>query len=241
MSIAPGVGLDFRLIQPGTFKMGSPPTEPGRSSDETQHQVQITYPFYIGAFEVTQEQWVALMGNNPSMASQRQPHNPVTKVSWDDCQAFVQRLNQVALQPGFVFRLPTEVEWEYACRAGTETAFAFGESISTQQANVIPNDDAAAPPPGSAAGGRPVQAQCLGIVRHARECRRVVPRLVRKLSYVIRKVSQSVWSPGGKKAGLSRGRLFRTSRQVQKCPTQLCRAVRSAFKTWSADRPWAID
>ena len=91
VAIGPGVGLNLRLIRPGKFQMGSPSTEPGRGSDEVQHLVEFTYPFYIGIFEVTQEQWTALMGNNPSLTAQRHPRKPVTKVSWSELRRLSMR------------------------------------------------------------------------------------------------------------------------------------------------------
>jgi formylglycine-generating enzyme required for sulfatase activity len=116
--------LEMVLIRPGTFSMGSPKTEPYRSErDWPVHRVTITRPFYIGKYEVTQAQWETLMNKNPSKFRGR-PNHPVEKVSWRACQKFIKRLN--ALGQGS-FRLPTEAEWEYACRAGTETPFFFGE------------------------------------------------------------------------------------------------------------------
>ena len=82
------------------------------------------------------------MGNNPSLSSQHHPRKRYTQMTWNDCQAFVLALNRAAVQPVFVFRLPTEAEWEYACRAGTEDPFAFGETISTQQASFLAKENA---------------------------------------------------------------------------------------------------
>ena len=98
--------------------------------DETQHQVTLTKGFWLGKYEVTQVQWQAVMGSNPSHF--KGSNLPVECVSWDDCQDFIRKLN--ARGHG-TFRLPTEVEWECACRAGTTTPFYFGETISTFQAN----------------------------------------------------------------------------------------------------------
>ena len=117
--------LEMVLIPAGTFMMGSPSDERGRSSDETQHQVTISQNFYLGKYEVTQAQWELIMGNNPSYYSDN-PNRPVGKVSWNDCQQFMEQLNTM----GFgIFRLPTEAEWEYACRAGTTTRFSFGDAL----------------------------------------------------------------------------------------------------------------
>jgi len=118
------------LISAGKFMMGSPASEKGRSVDETQHEVTITKPYYMGKYEVTQEQWEAVMGNNPSRI--KGTKLPVTDVSWEDCQEFIKKLN--AKKEGG-YRLPTEAEWEYACRAGTTTAYSFGEEIAPKDAN----------------------------------------------------------------------------------------------------------
>ena len=114
--------LEMVLVQPGTFIMGSPKEEHGRSDNEwSPHKVTITRPFYIGKYEVTQAQWEALGSRNRSKFRGK-PDYPVEKVSWRECQKFIKRLN--ALGQG-TFRLPTEAEWEYSCRAGTETPFSF--------------------------------------------------------------------------------------------------------------------
>ena len=118
-----GVKMEMVLIQPGEFLMGSPSTEKGRGSDETQHSTKITEPFYIGKYEVTQQQWKAVMGENPSYF--KGTNNPVEKVSYNDCQEFIARLNRKI--PGGGFKLPTEAEWEYAARAGTTTRFYWGD------------------------------------------------------------------------------------------------------------------
>ncbi|MCP4108785.1 MAG: formylglycine-generating enzyme family protein, partial [Desulfobacteraceae bacterium] len=115
---------DFVFLQPGTFMMGSPSDELGRNSDETQHQVTLTRGFYVQTTEVTQEQWKAVMGNNPSYFKDCGKKCPVEYVSWNDVQEFIRRLNQ--MESADRYRLPTEAEWEYAARAGTQTAFANG-------------------------------------------------------------------------------------------------------------------
>ncbi len=118
--------LEMVLIEPGSFIMGSSKDELGRSeTDWPLHEVKITKPFYIGKYEVTQVQWESVMGSNPSYFRER-PNHPVEKVRWQTCQKFIKKLN--ALGQG-TFRLPTEAEWEYACRAGTQTRFFFGESL----------------------------------------------------------------------------------------------------------------
>ena len=118
-----GLGQTFILLPAGTFTMGSPSDEPGRGSDEgPQHQVTLTQPFYIQQTEVTQAQWVAVMGSNPSAYSGC-PTCPVETVSWNDVQEFITKMN--ARGEG-TYGLPTEAQWEYAARAGTNTAFYNG-------------------------------------------------------------------------------------------------------------------
>ena len=95
-----------------------------------QHEVTITKPFYMGKFEVTQEQWESVMGNNPSET--KGVKLPVTDVSWEDCQDFIKKLNT---KTDGGYRLPTEAEWEYACRAGTTTKYSFGDKITRKDAN----------------------------------------------------------------------------------------------------------
>ena len=121
---AGATSLEMVLVPAGTFAAGSPVGEQDRQTDESpQHEVTISQPFYIGVGEVTQAQWEALMGGNPSHHGGN-PNHPVEQVSWIDCQDFIQALN--ALGQG-TLRLPTEAEWEYACRAGTTTRYYWGE------------------------------------------------------------------------------------------------------------------
>ena len=138
------VKLELVLIPAGKFKMGSPLTEKDRShvtrkgnvkNDETQHEVTLTNPFYLGKYEVTQEQWESVMGDEilkimPARA--RNPKYPMARLNWLDCQEFVKRMNKT----GKGFRLPSEAEWEYACRAGTPTAYFFGDDIKKTEANI---------------------------------------------------------------------------------------------------------
>jgi formylglycine-generating enzyme len=125
------IGMKFVWIPAGTFLMGSPKREAGRSDDEAQHNVTLTKGFYMGVCPVTQEQWQAVMANNPSHFKSEK-NLPVERVSWMDCWRFIKNLRETDKKP---YRLPTEAEWEYACRAGTTTPFTFGETISTDQAN----------------------------------------------------------------------------------------------------------
>jgi formylglycine-generating enzyme len=126
-----GVKLEMVYIEPGTYNRGSPAGEKGRDSDETQHRVTLTKGYWMGKHEVTQEQWERVMGTNPSRF--KGAKNPVEQVSWEDCQRFIQELNRRISGGGF--RLPTEAEWEYACRAGATGPFAFGDCLGTSEAN----------------------------------------------------------------------------------------------------------
>ena len=113
------IGMEFMLIEPGTFEMGSPETEPGRKDDETLRTVTITQPFYLGKYEVTQGQWQAVMGNNPSRFPSCGQNCPVERVSWEDVQEYIRELNRREGTEGY--RLPTEAEWEFAARGGQES------------------------------------------------------------------------------------------------------------------------
>jgi formylglycine-generating enzyme required for sulfatase activity len=112
--------------------MGSPENERGRwqSHESPIHSVNIGYDFFMGRTEVTQAQWQAIMGDNPSHFQPAEPlalgYHPVEQVSWNDCQTFIAQLNGLGLG---VFRLPSDAEWEYACRGGTQTRFFFGDSL----------------------------------------------------------------------------------------------------------------
>ncbi|MFH1742770.1 MAG: SUMF1/EgtB/PvdO family nonheme iron enzyme, partial [bacterium] len=123
--------LEMVLIPAGTFMMGSPENERGRNSfdEELPHEVAVTKPFYLGKYEVTQAQWESLMGWSPTHDYGVGHNYPVYYVSWNDCHAFIERLNR--LDQG-TFRLPTEAEWEYACRAGTTTRFSFGDALECE-------------------------------------------------------------------------------------------------------------
>jgi len=136
------LGMRFTYIPPGTFLMGSPASEAGRSSDEPSHQVRLTKGFYLQTTEVTQGQWKAVMwGANPSVFNTCGDDCPVEKVSWDDIRIFLFWLNyrSAGEGEGKLYRLPTEAEWEYAARAGSTTAFANGD-ISVETFNCTPVD-----------------------------------------------------------------------------------------------------
>jgi formylglycine-generating enzyme required for sulfatase activity len=134
------VGMQLALIPAGKFVMGSPPSEAEREPEEVPHEVAITRPFYLGLHAVTQAQFQKVIGKNPSFFSARNgggPDHPVEQVGWTDAVKFCERLSSLPeeRQAGRTYRLPTEAEWEYACRAGTTTAFHVGDSLSSTQAN----------------------------------------------------------------------------------------------------------
>jgi formylglycine-generating enzyme required for sulfatase activity len=126
------IKLEIVGRKPGPFLMGSPDSERGRGIDEVpQHEVTITKGFYLGKYEVTQRQWVSVMGTRPWAGGSyvvENPDHPAVYVSWNDAQEFIGRLN--AVERVGVYRLPTEAEWEYACRAGTTTRWSFGDDES---------------------------------------------------------------------------------------------------------------
>ena len=124
-----GVNFTFRWCPPGSFTMGSPVTEKERNNDENQYVVILSKGFWIMETEVTQKQWKAVMGNNPS--GFKGDDLPVEQVSWHDCQKFC---NQCA-ELGLPLQLPTEAQWEYACRAGSKTAFFWGNALKGDKAN----------------------------------------------------------------------------------------------------------
>lgn len=126
-----GIAQRFRWIGPGKFMMGSPESEPERCDDELLHEVALTKGFWLAETACTQELWEAVMGNNPSRFKGKK--RPVENVSWNNCAAFLEKIN--SLMPVQGFRLPSETEWEYACRAGTQTPFSFGDNITTKQVN----------------------------------------------------------------------------------------------------------
>ena len=136
----PDLSMAMVWVKPGTFEMGSPSGEKGRNNDETLHTVTLTDGYWLGKHEVTQSQWKGVMGNNPSRI--KGPDRPVEQVSWNDVTSFCKKLTEQEskadrLPPGMSYQLPTEAQWEYACRAETKTAYAFGESLTSAQANIV--------------------------------------------------------------------------------------------------------
>ena len=134
----PSLGLEMVWCPPGSFQMGSSLDDTGREEKEVLHQATISRGFYIGKYEVTQDQWLEIMGNNPSFFNG--PNRPIERVSWNDAKSFCDKLTQIEktkgiLPDGWFYDLPTESEWEYACRAGTRSPFAWGSSIDSTKAN----------------------------------------------------------------------------------------------------------
>ena len=129
------IGIEFANIPAGKFLMGSPETEKERIQDETQHEVTLTQGFRMGVHEVTQAQYELVMGQNPSHF--KGATLPVEEVSYKDALAFCQKLSDLPAEKvaGRKYRLPTEAEWEYCCRAGTSTPFHFGNELNGTQAN----------------------------------------------------------------------------------------------------------
>ncbi len=125
-----GQKIEMIYCQPGEFLMGSPLIEELRALNEMQHKVEITNGFWLGKYPITQEQWECVMGSNPSHP--KGENCPVHYISWYDCQEFIKRLNHII---GCQSRLPTEAEWEYACRAGTRTMFYWGNVFDGSQAS----------------------------------------------------------------------------------------------------------
>ena len=136
LPLSTDVALEMAYCPPGTFKMGSPTDETGRGDDETQHTVVLTHGFWIGKYEVSQDEYMAVMGTNPSSYKDEANTLPVDSVSWRDAWNFSARVtdNERAagrLPKGFRYRMPTEAEWEYACRAGTTAALNSGKDLAS--------------------------------------------------------------------------------------------------------------
>ena len=133
------LSMEMLWVKPGTFEMGSPSSEKDRDDDETPHAVTLTQGFYLGKHEVTQAQWEKVMGSNPSHF--KGGDRPVEKVSWTDVTSFCNKLTASErtagrLPAGMTYQLPTEAQWEYACRGGTKTPFSFGDELTSDQANI---------------------------------------------------------------------------------------------------------
>jgi uncharacterized protein (TIGR02996 family) len=139
-------GLRFAWIPPGVFLMGSPDDEVGRDASEEQHEIRLTHGFWLGVHPVTQAQWQEVMNSNPSffcavgggdvqVRRQDTGRFPVEQMSWEEAMMFCAYLDRVSRETPMAYRLPTEEEWEYACRAGTQTAFHFGASCDGSEVN----------------------------------------------------------------------------------------------------------
>ena len=133
-SLTNSIGMEFVLIKPGTFMMGS---NGGNEDERPLHRVKITKPYYLGKYTVTQGQWETIMGSNPSYFSKGQDH-PVDSVSWNDVQDFILKLSK---RERVKYRLPTEAEWEYACRAGTSSEYFHGDDIARLDTYVVSGKD----------------------------------------------------------------------------------------------------
>ena len=152
--VDPVTGMRFVLLPSGTFTMGSPRDERWRESQETPHEVTLPRRVFMGVHEVTQEQWHTVMDTRPSWFDGRVASLPVDSVTWHEVQQFLERLTKRS--DDSVFRLPTEAEWEFACRAGTTPAYGIGTQLTSADANIDPRapDD---PSPGERDDGpRPV-------------------------------------------------------------------------------------
>jgi formylglycine-generating enzyme required for sulfatase activity len=138
--ITNSIGMKLVLIPAGKFVMGSPVTEAEREAGEDQHEVGITRPFYLGVHTVTQGQFEKVMGKNPSFFHSKNggsPDHPAEQVRWGDAREFCKKLSALPEErkAGRTYRLPSEAEWEYACRAGTASTFSVGDALASTQAN----------------------------------------------------------------------------------------------------------
>jgi len=129
----PVTRLRFRAVGPARFQMGTPASEHLRESQESLHLVVLTKPYYLAETEVTQAEWTRVMGDNPSHFQECGPTCPVERVTWLDVRRFIDRLNAAGVRG---YRLPTEAEWEFACRAGGQHAFGARDTLSSYDANI---------------------------------------------------------------------------------------------------------
>ena len=142
LDLGDGVSLKLIKVQPGSFLMGSPEDELGSFDSENQHWVTLTKDYWLGETEVTQGQWKAVMWSNPSVYNNGDDY-PVENVSWEDAMTFCKKLNEKyrgKLPNGYQFSLPTEAQWEYACRAGTTSSLNSGKNITSKDGS-CPNLD----------------------------------------------------------------------------------------------------
>jgi formylglycine-generating enzyme required for sulfatase activity len=140
----PDLSLEMLWCKPGAFQMGSPEDEEDRYDDETLHEVTLSSGYWLGKHPVTQTEWNNELGNNPCHF--KGADRPVEQVSWHEVTSFCEKLTELErkagrLPAGMAYQLPTEAEWEYACRAGTTTRFAFGDELTAKDANFAGNVD----------------------------------------------------------------------------------------------------
>lgn len=131
----PRSGIVLRLIPAGAVRMGDPDIANAWPDNEILQETRLTKPFYLGEYEVTQEQWRKVMGSNPAHFKEAGVNAPVECVSWHDCTNFMAKLAELEDMSERSFRLPTEAEWEYACRAGTQTKYCYGHYLDSGMAN----------------------------------------------------------------------------------------------------------
>ena len=130
IELVQGINLEMILVLGGSFEMGSPKNEKNRFDDEKIHDVTLTKSFYMGKHQITQDVWEMVMANNPSQTLGK--NFPVTDISWNDCKNFIAKFNYLTKEN---CRLPTESEWEFACKAETNWAYSFGDNITPNDAN----------------------------------------------------------------------------------------------------------
>ncbi len=136
----PGLEIEMIWVEPGSFLMGSPEDEPGRKGDEKQHRVTLTQGYWLGKFEVTREQYYKLKRDRAYNLKATEKRLPAANLAWESAREFIDTLNENErtagrLPEGYEYGLPTEAQWEFACRAGTKTAFSFGATLTIEQAN----------------------------------------------------------------------------------------------------------
>ena len=138
-TLSNSAGIEFRLVPPGISRIGSPEIEEGHRSDEIARDFSVARPLLFSTYPVTQQQWSSVMLENPSLFRRKDvadlPQHPVENITWLQAMEFIEKINRSCQIPGWRYRLPTEAEWEYACRAGTLSAFYFGNALNGSEAN----------------------------------------------------------------------------------------------------------
>ena len=248
-------GVKLCWCPPGKFTMGSPPGEPERRPGEDQVEVTLTRGFWIGQVRGRRRaQWKRVVGKLPGELTAELPEGddyPVGNVNFAEAEAFCRKLTELArksgeLPEGWEFRLPTEAQWEYACRAGTTTATAFGDTLSSKQANFKGkpyNGAEAGPSLGQGGQGRQLPGQRLGPARHARQHLRVVPGLVprqaarRRRSGPVRRAGHGARNRTGTSRGCAGAARGPTTAGPAGRPSG-CGSSRSGDTTTSASGSW---